>query len=75
MLALENMMRIDADPTKVWCPKTECKNFIQHSEPILQKTYLKCECGHEFCGHCFENWHPDITCKKAVGKLGKFFGK
>ena len=60
---------IDKDPLKIWCPKPGCQYWTELDFITYKKLKLVCKCGFEFCGHCTEEWHPDIKCDKARGEF------
>ena len=52
-----------------------CQNVIELDHPIVQKELVTCGCGHQFCGHCFEPWHPSKTCRQAQGRHMRYINR
>ncbi|XP_018496350.1 E3 ubiquitin-protein ligase RNF19B, partial [Galendromus occidentalis] len=50
-----------------WCPAPDC-TFVVIANNCATCPKLKCQrpgCDTEFCYHCKQEWHPNITCDMA----------
>ncbi|XP_022692095.1 E3 ubiquitin-protein ligase RNF19A-like [Varroa jacobsoni] len=55
------------DPDSRWCPAPDC-TFVVIANNCATCPKLKCQrpgCDTEFCYHCKQEWHPNITCDMA----------
>ena len=56
-----------ADPDCRWCPAPDC-GFAVIASGCASCPKLQCErlgCNTEFCYHCKQIWHPNLTCDAA----------
>ena len=56
-----------ADPDTRWCPGPNC-TFAVIAAGCANCPRITCQrpgCGHSFCYHCKNQWHPNQTCDMA----------
>lgn len=56
-----------ADPDCRWCPAPDC-GYAVIASGCASCPKLQCErpgCNTEFCYHCKQIWHPNLTCDSA----------
>ncbi|XP_034658009.1 E3 ubiquitin-protein ligase ariadne-1 [Drosophila subobscura] len=51
---------VECNPLLRWCPAPSCCCAIQVSSPEARA--VRCQCGHQFCFGCGENWHEPASC-------------
>lgn len=61
----KNTQEIAANPNMKWCIRPDCEKIVKVNLNA-ESSYVRCECGQEFCFKCNNAWHPGQACEDYI---------
>lgn len=61
----KNTQEIAGNPNLKWCIRPDCEKVVKVNLNA-ENSYVRCQCGQEFCFKCNNPWHPGQACEDYI---------